>query len=200
MKKIKILTIWLLSLWLLGNIFLIVSAQGNKKPDYTELNRKISEAGKQAYEEIKNKQANDVQRNIDQTAKAEQDKANKTIWKEAEKNKEKLEEAERNRCKWIKLNTNFPFVGNCIGFEWGKTNQINVFPRMVKSLMKLIISVIMLMSLIIIIIAGVMVTSSGYDSGNYKKGLDLINKVATGLALLGASGVILKLINPNFFT
>ena len=38
-----------------------------------------------------------------------------------------------------------------------------------------------------------MVTSSGYDSGNY-------NKVATGLALLGASGVILKLINPNFFT
>ena len=200
MKKIKILTIWLLSLWLLGNIFLIVSAQGNKKPDYTELNKKINEAGKQAYEEIKNKQANDVQRNIDQTAKAEQDKANKTIWKEAEKNKEKLEEAERNRCKWIKLNTNFPFVGNCIGFEWGKTNQINVFPRMVKSLMKLIISVIMLMSLIIIIIAGVMVTSSGYDSGNYKKGLDLINKVATGLALLGASGVILKLINPNFFT
>ena len=58
----------------------------------------------------------------------------------------------------------------------------------------------MLMSLIIIIIAGVMVTSSGYDSGNYQKGLDLINKVATGLALLGASGVILKLINPNFFT
>ena len=85
---------------MLGNIFLIVSAQGNKKPDYTEeLNRKISEAGKQAYEEIKNKQANDVQRNIDQTAKAEQDKANKTISKEAEKNREKLEEAERNKCK-----------------------------------------------------------------------------------------------------
>ena len=84
---------------MLGNIFLIVSAQGNKKPDYTELNRKISEAGKQAYEEIKNKQANDVQRNIDQTAKAEQDKANKTISKEAEKNREKLKEAERNKCK-----------------------------------------------------------------------------------------------------
>lgn len=202
MKKIKILTIWLLSLWLLGNIFLIVSAQGNKKPDYTELNRKISEAGKQAYEEIKNKQANDVQRNIDQTAKAEQDKANKIISKEAEKNREKLEEAERNRCKWIKLNTDFPFVGKCIGYETDgtKTNQINVFPKMIRSLMKLTISIIMLMSFLIIVISGVMITSSGYDGGNYKEGIENIKKVAIGLALLGASGVILKLINPNFFT
>ena len=200
MKKIKILTIWLLSLWLLGNIFSVADAQGKQRPNYTELNRQINEAGKKAYEEIRNKQANDVQKKIGDISKAQNDKANAIVWKEAEKNKEKLEQAERNRCKWIKLNTNFPFVGSCIGLESGGTNQINVFPRMVKSLMKLIISVIMLMSLIIIIIAGVMVTSSGYDSGNYKKGLDLINKVATGLALLGASGVILKLINPNFFT
>jgi len=192
MKKIKILTIWLLSLWLLGNIFSVADAQGKQRPNYTELNRQINEAGKKAYEEIRDK--------IGDISKAQNDKANAIVWKEAEKNKEKLEQAERNRCKWIKLNTNFPFVGSCIGLESGGTNQINVFPRMVKSLMKLIISVIMLMSLIIIIIAGVMVTSSGYDSGNYKKGLDLINKVATGLALLGASGVILKLINPNFFT
>lgn len=155
MKKIKILTIWLLSLWLLGNIFSVVDAN------------------------------------------------NACTWNNCwsnTTNQSGTSSASKTVCNGIKLNTNFPFVGSCIGFEWGKTNQINVFPRMVKSLMKLIISVIMLMSLIIIIIAGVMVTSSGYDSGNYKKGLDLINKVATGLALLGASGVILKLINPNFFT
>jgi hypothetical protein len=29
--------------------------------------------------------------------------------------------------------------------------------------------------------------------------MDIIEKVAVGMALLGASGVILKLINPNFF-
>ena len=190
MKKIKILTIWLLSLWLLGNIFSVADAQGKQNPNYTELNRQINEAGKKAYEEIRNKQANDFQKTIGDISKAQNDKANAIM----------LKEARRTKCNGIKLNTNFPFVGSCIGFEWGKTNQINVFPKMIKSLMKLIISVIMLMSLIIIIIAGVMVTSSGYDSGNYKKGLDLINKVATGLALLGASGVILKLINPNFFT
>lgn len=155
MKKIKILTIWLLSLWLLGNIFSVADA--NNTCTWNNCwNNTTNQSGTST--------------------------SSKTV------------------CNGIKLNTNFPFVGSCIGFEWGKTNQINVFPKMVKSLMKLIISVIMLMSLIIIIIAGVMVTSSGYDSGNYKKGLDLINKVATGLALLGASGVILKLINPNFFT
>ena len=190
MKKIKILTIWLLSLWLLGNIFSVADAQGKQNPDYTELNRQINKAGEKTYEEMRNKQANDLQRKIEESARPQRDKANAIM----------LKEARRIKCNGIKLNTNFPFVGSCIGFESGGTNQINVFPRMVKSLMKLIISVIMLMSLIIIIIAGVMVTSSGYDSGNYKKGLDLINKVATGLALLGASGVILKLINPNFFT
>lgn len=155
MKKIKILTIWLLSLWLLGNIFSVADANNAC-----------------AWNNCWSKTTNQSGTNT----------SSKTV------------------CKWIKLNTNFPFVGSCIGLESGETNQINVFPKMVKSLMKLIISIIMLMSLIIIIIAGVMVTSSGYDSGNYKKGLDLINKVATGLALLGASGVILKLINPNFFT
>ena len=71
---------------------------------------------------------------------------------------------------------------------------------MIRSLMKLTISIIMLMSFLIIVISGVMITSSGYDGGNYKEGIENIKKVAIGLTLLGASGVILKLINPNFFT
>ena len=42
-------------------------------------------------------------------------------------------------------------------------------------------------------------TTACAKSGNYTKGMDIIQKVAVGMALLGASGVILKLINPNFF-
>lgn len=186
MKKIKILTIWLLSLWLLGNI-LFVSANNSKTNTPTPT--------------TKREQIQKVEAKIIWPKVCDQECMNKEIQDRIRKESERIrKQIEAKKCKWIKLNTNFPLVGSCIGFEWGKANQINVFARMVKSLMKLIISVIMLMSLIIIIIAGVMVTSSGYDSGNYKKGLDLINKVATGLALLGASGVILKLINPNFFT
>ena len=199
MKKIKILTIWLLSLWLLGNIPFVSANNFKNNLPLTACTLRgencgpITPAGRERIQKVEGK-----------TAWIKTCDLECQLKKQEEERKKKTEELNKKPnapiCNGIKLNTNFPFVGSCIGFEWGGTNQINVFPKMVKSLMKLIISVIMLMSLIIIIIAGVMVTSSGYDSGNYKKGLDLINKVATGLALLGASGVILKLINPNFFT
>jgi len=39
----------------------------------------------------------------------------------------------------------------------------------------------------------------GADESQHKKGKDLIRHVFIALALLGASGVILRLINPNFF-
>ena len=192
MKKIKILTIWLLSLWVLGSIPFVSANnfKNNLPPTACTLRGEncgpITPAGRERTQKVETNTAWIKNCDLECQRKKQEEELN--------------EKPNAPICNGIKLNTNFPFVGSCIGFEWGKTNQINVFPRMVKSLMKLIISVIMLMSLIIIIIAGVMVTSSGYDSGNYKKGLDLINKVATGLALLGASGVILKLINPNFFT
>ena len=199
MKKIKILTIWLLLLWVLGNIPFVSAnnSKNNLPPTACTLRGEncgpITPAGRERIQKVEAK-----------TAWIKTCDLECQLKKQEEERKEKTEELNKKPnapiSNGIKLNTNFPFVGSCIGFEWGGTNQINVFPKMVKSLMKLIISIIMLMSLIIIIIAGVMVTSSGYDSGNYKKGLDLINKVATGLALLGASGVILKLINPNFFT
>lgn len=65
--------------------------------------------------------------------------------------------------------------------------------------MKLIMTIIMVMAILMIVAAGVMMTTGGYDKGNYSKGLEILKKVAVGMALLGASGVILKLINPNFF-
>ncbi|MDO4713506.1 MAG: hypothetical protein Q4B28_02415 [bacterium] len=66
-------------------------------------------------------------------------------------------------------------------------------------MMKLVITVIMVVSFLMIVAAGVQMTSAGADTGQYNKGRGIIKNVATALALLGASGVILKLINPNFF-
>lgn len=110
------------------------------------------------------------------------------------------EEISEPVCKWIKLNTDVPFVGKCIGTTTdSKTNQINAFPKLMWAMMKLIMTIIMVMSLLMIVAAWVMMTTGGYDKGNYSKGLEILKKVAVGMALLGASGVILKLINPNFF-
>lgn len=103
-------------------------------------------------------------------------------------------------CKGIKLNTKVPFIGNCIGTTTNATTtQLNAFPHLMGGLMKLVMVIILVMSLLMIVVAGVMMTTGGFEKSNYSKGMDLIKKVAYGLALLGASGVILKLINPNFF-
>lgn len=65
--------------------------------------------------------------------------------------------------------------------------------------MKIIMTAILVISFVLIVVAGVMVSASGMDPKMYSKGMGMIKKVATGIALLGASGVILKIINPNFF-
>ena len=103
-------------------------------------------------------------------------------------------------CKWVKLNTNLPFLWNCIGVSSdGKVNQLNAFPIMIKGLMKIIISIVLVMSFLMIVAGGVMMTTAGYESGNFAKWKGMITSVAKALAMLGASWVILKLINPNFF-
>lgn len=107
---------------------------------------------------------------------------------------------EEKVCKWIKLNTDVPFVWRCIGTTTSdKTTQLNAFPKLMWAMMRLIMTVIMVLSILMIVVAGVMMTTGGFEKGNYTKGLEIIKKVAVGIALLWASGVILKLINPNFF-
>lgn len=105
-------------------------------------------------------------------------------------------------CKGIKLNTDFPFIWRCIGLSSTAegANQTNAFAYMVKAIMKFIITIIMVVSVLMIVAAGVLMTTEGYEKGSYTKGMGMIKTVAQALALLGASGVILKLINPNFFT
>ena len=48
----------------------------------------------------------------------------------------------------------------------GKVNQLNAFPIMIKGLMKIIISIVLVMSFLMIVAGGVMMTTAGYESGN----------------------------------
>lgn len=101
-------------------------------------------------------------------------------------------------CCGVKLNTSIPFIGNCIESSSQASGALitetTAFPILIGSLIKIVISVILIVSFILIIVAGVMMAT-----GDSKWGKDMIIKVAIGLAILWASGVILRLINPNFF-
>jgi len=101
-------------------------------------------------------------------------------------------------CCGIELNTSVPFIGNCIEDESSndptaiKTDE--AFPVLMSSLTKILVTVILIVSFVLIIVWGIMIAS-----GNPSWGKKMIIKVVMGIALLGASGVILRLINPNFF-
>jgi len=106
-------------------------------------------------------------------------------------------------CCGISLNTSVPFIGKCIESEntaayvgsdetwvtWEKA-----FPVLMWSLTKMLVTVILIVSFVLILIGGIMITT-----GNPSGGKKMIIKVVIGIALLWASGVILRLINPNFF-
>ena len=107
-------------------------------------------------------------------------------------------------CKdWIKLNTDVPFIGKCIHTN-EKTSKdavtpVNAFPKLMWALMNLLMTVILIMSLLMIVYSWVLMTTGWYSTNNYTKGLWMLSQVAKWMALLWASWVILKVINPNFF-
>jgi hypothetical protein len=104
-------------------------------------------------------------------------------------------------CCGIELNTSVPFIGKCIeskSTDQG-TDETNVtwetaFPVLMWSLTKILVTAILILSFVLIVIGGIMI-ATGDASGGKK----MIIKVVVGIAILGASGVILRLINPNFF-
>jgi hypothetical protein len=117
---------------------------------------------------------------------------------------------ERCNCG-VKLNTNVPFIGRCI--MYGMTNDpkdnaytsgdnstvvvnpLNAFPVLMTGIVKILMTVILLICFGALIVAGVMMTTEQW----YETGKGLIWKVVWAVALLWTSGVILYLINPNFF-
>lgn len=114
-------------------------------------------------------------------------------------------------CCGIQLNTNVPFIGNCIELsKWSSESESNdpneskvtektAFPVLMGGLTKILVTIIILMWFIGILAGGVMISASWGDETRATEGKKLIGKVVIALALLGASGVILRLINPNFF-
>ncbi|MFA7718146.1 MAG: pilin [Candidatus Absconditabacterales bacterium] len=104
-------------------------------------------------------------------------------------------------CCGIKLNTKIPFIGNCIEntTQGGTMDEGSAFPILITALMKILITAILIVSFILIIIGGVMIATGGASPENVTTGKKMIKNVIIGLAILGAIGVILRLINPNFF-
>ena len=107
-------------------------------------------------------------------------------------------------CKdWIKLNTDVPFIGKCIHTNKATNKDavtpVNAFPKLMWALMNLLMTVILIMSLLMIVYSWVLMTTWWYSTNNYSKGIWMLWHVAQWMALLWASWVILKVINPNFF-
>lgn len=104
-------------------------------------------------------------------------------------------------CCWVKLNTDVPFVWKCITLSsedptatGGVVTEQNAFPVLVAWLTKLLMTIILIVCFLVLVVAWVIRTT-----WNAKKWKELITWVAIALALLWASGVILRIVNPNFF-
>ncbi len=112
-------------------------------------------------------------------------------WKETEK-------SNKSDCNGIKLNTNVPFIWNCISTDPQDKNSVTpteAFPTFTQALIKIVMSVILVVCFILIIVSGIQ-----YSMDKPKEAKALIVKVARVIGLLWLSGVILKLINPTFFS
>ena len=97
-------------------------------------------------------------------------------------------------CCWIKLNTNFPIIWNCIWGK-GKTDSTTAFPTMIWALTKIVMSLVLVACFILIIYAGIL-----WSADKPKEAKERLKRVAITILLLWFSGVILRLINPNFFS
>ena len=93
-------------------------------------------------------------------------------------------------CNWVKLNTCFPIIWNCIESK----DATGAFPTMMWALSKIIVSLILVVCFILIIYAGIL-----WAMDKPKDAKKWIGTVAITILLLWFSWVILRLINPNFF-
>ncbi|UFX83207.1 hypothetical protein [Candidatus Absconditicoccus praedator] len=106
---------------------------------------------------------------------------------------------EGDDCDGISLNTHVPFIGNCIGGEGSDVEDDEIFPFLIGGMTKILVTVVIVVGFFMLVAGGVMITMSGADQSAFSTGKDLIIRVLVGIFLLGASGVILYMLNPNFF-
>lgn len=114
---------------------------------------------------------------------------------ENDQNSNAKEEECPDWCCGIKLNTNFPIIWNCIETKGEKANPTNAFPYMIWAITKIVMSLIMVICFILVIVAGIM---RAWDKP--KEWKELLKKVAVAILLLWFAWVILRLINPTFFS
>ena len=95
----------------------------------------------------------------------------------------------------VKLNTDFPWVWDCIDPEKGT----DVFWDMLWAVMKLAVNFTIAVSFIAIIAAGIMIATSWVSQSTAWKWKELLKKVILWIVLLWLSWLILHVINPNFF-
>lgn len=98
--------------------------------------------------------------------------------------------ADETDCDWIKLNTDFPIIWNCISTK----DTLSAFPTMMGAISKIVVSLILVVCFIFIIVAWIKRSS---DDPKWAK--DILKKVAITILVLWFSWAILRLINPNFF-
>lgn len=102
----------------------------------------------------------------------------------------------------IVLNTEVPFVGRCIKKSLTTTTDTttiaNVFPKLTGKLIRLVMTIIIIIGFFGILIGGFMITADG-AIGTKAQGKQLIITVISGFIILSVTGIILNLINPNFF-
>lgn len=103
--------------------------------------------------------------------------------------------AEPLNCTWVTLNTDIPFVGRCIE----SSEKEKAFPRLMKWMTKMVMTLILTTWFLLIIAGWVMMTMWWADKAMFDKWKKLVIKVGIWIALLWASWIILHLINPNFF-
>lgn len=110
------------------------------------------------------------------------------------------------KCCWVQLNNVIPFIWDCIEMnaESSRDNTTNVnsvtaFPILMQWLMKILMSVIMIFSFLMIIVAWLMIVSWAFGWNWFTTGKKIIKNVIISLILLWCSWLILSLINPSFF-
>ena len=110
------------------------------------------------------------------------------------------------KCCWIQLNTVVPFIWDCIEMNtdssrWDTTSvtSVTAFPVLVQWLMKILMSAIMVFSFLMVIVAGLMMTTWAFSWWSFTKWKTILKNVIISLILLWCSWLILSLVNPSFF-
>ena len=109
-------------------------------------------------------------------------------------------------CCGIELYVWIPFIGDCIEMnsysarpDTTTVTNTSAFPVLMQWLMKIVMSVILVVSFLLVIVSGLMMTAWAFKSTSFDKWKTLIKNVIISLILLWLSWLILKLINPSFF-